>query len=81
MYQLSIEHPGGDVTSDHTDFDHAHRELLGFVIAADYYLHPLSTSTGRACFALLALPDTGRRPHTAGHAAITRRAVSAGDEP
>ncbi len=75
MYQLSINHQGRSVTTtDHPDHDDAHRSLISYVIAADYYLRPLSTDTDTVRYELLALADPDRRaarPQHTGHATIS----------
>jgi len=79
MYQLTISVGDTAETSRHPDWGSAQRRLIGYVIAADYYLHLTESTSAQASYQLLDLGDIdeelrcraeGRHPRITGHATI-----------
>ena len=77
MHHLTIDHHNETVTiTDHPSFDDAHRTLLKYVVAADYYLRPVQNTAAHTRYQLLrpADPDDPkprRDPRITGTATIT----------
>ena len=62
MYTLTVDAGPAVTASEHPDRDAAHRALMRYVVAADYYLHPIHTGPAHTTYELLALPDPDDRP-------------------
>ena len=79
MYQLTIHAGGGRTASEHPDWPTAHRHLIDYVKARDYYVELVQAGLPHTSYELLDLGDVaeeqscraqGRHPRTVGHAVI-----------
>jgi hypothetical protein len=79
MYQLTIDAGTGPTASGHPDWPTAHRHLIDYVKAQDYYLELIQAGQPHTSYELLDLGDIaeerrcraeGRHPRCVGHAVI-----------
>jgi hypothetical protein len=70
MYQLTIDHLGERHTTEHRDYQDAHRALVAFAVVADCYLHEQPTRELPRCYQLMLPMRSPSRPRTAGQARI-----------
>jgi hypothetical protein len=91
MYQLTIDAGAGTTASEHPDWPTAHRHLIDYVKAQDYYLELIQAGQPHTSYQLLELGDIaeeqrrrdeGRHPRTVGHAVIEELSrTPAADQP
>ena len=90
MYQLTIDAPTGHTVSEHPDWPTAHRHLIDYVKARDYYVELVQAGQPHTSYELLDLGDIaeeqrcraqGHHPRTVGRAVIEQLTPSQTAEP